>query len=92
MPGKYIDEKEFCDFKQNFNTLVQTFNHSVTEIKEDVAVLKRKSESSEKFIGKIACSVAKIEGSIGVSNKVLWWILGIVSAVIAAGLIGSLIK
>ena len=39
--NKYIDEKEFHDFKDNFHTLIDTLNHNITELTTDVSWLKK---------------------------------------------------
>ena len=67
---EYVPIEEFNDFNKNFQTLITTFNHSITEIKEDVA---------------------EIRGTLKVSIKILYWLLGIIGAIIATAFL-SIIK
>lgn len=89
---KYITEKEFEDFNHNFRTLIDTFNHSMTDVKDDVRGLKKHAESTDKAVNKISIEIAKFSGAMSVNVKVLWWLVGIFTTLIGALLIGAAIK
>jgi t-SNARE complex subunit (syntaxin) len=88
---KYIDENDFKDFKHNFNVLINTFNHSVTELKEDVKQIRNDNNTQQTIIESIKEDVASIKATIDGSNKVIWWIMGIISAIIVAVMLSKFI-
>ena len=52
MVSKYITEKQFEDFNTNFRTLIETFNHKITEMAEcNRKTAESNVEMSKKFIG-----------------------------------------
>lgn len=73
----YIEAKEFCDFKKNQDKLIKILNHSVSKISGNVEVL-----SCE--LNQLKNSTSKIEGMFGQTNKLMWWVLGILSAIFIA--------
>lgn len=88
MGGKnYIDEKEFSDFKENFKIMVNTFNHSVTDIKEDLKSFKDTSQSNMFIITK---DVSEMKGAMKTSNKLLWILVGTIFTVVGAACLASI--
>ncbi|MBT3451191.1 hypothetical protein HN448_04435 [archaeon] len=83
MVRRYIEEKEFGDFKENFNLLVQTLNHNVTDIRDDV---KKFQEGSVEIFGE----VKELKGQLKTSNRLLWTIIGIITTVMIAAVISGL--
>ena len=81
--ARYIEEKDFCDFKQNFHTLIETFNHSMTDLKKDFKETKNK-------VGKIAEILSEMRGSLKITQKVVWWIAGIIGTVFAAACLANI--
>jgi len=82
MAKKYIDEKEFCDFKQNFHILINTFNHSITDIKDEMV-------ANRNNLTKLVQVVSEIKGQLKVTSRLVWWIAGIISTLVAAGILAS---
>lgn len=46
----YVDVKTFEDVKANQDTLIQVLNHTMSEIKIDVAVIKNSLTSTNAFM------------------------------------------
>lgn len=88
---KYIDEREFYDFKENFKLLVNTFNHSITDLKEDVKKIKDDNCKQGKSLSSMQADVAVIKNSVTNSSKVVWWIMGIMGAIAVAAIIGTVL-
>jgi len=85
MGRKYIDAGTFEDFKNNQDVLIGILNHNMTEIKNDF------KKFSENFI-KVCVDVGEIKGSFKVSQKIFWWMMGILGTVgtlIIIGVISS---
>ena len=82
MTKKYINEKEFCDFKTNFHTLINVFNHNITDMKDD-------AKETKDQVTIIATLLAKMEGNMSVISKIVWWILGIIATLIAAAVFAN---
>lgn len=89
--AKYIEENDFKDFKHNFNILIDTFNHSVTELKEDVKQIKCDSNKQQNIITSIREDVASIKTALRSANKLMWWIMGIISAIIISAILANFI-
>jgi hypothetical protein len=75
---RYIDEREFADFKENFHTLIETLNHSVTDIKEDLNSVRTNS--------------ALMNNSLRNINKILWGVVGVLSTIAVSVLIAVITK
>lgn len=89
---KYVDSNDFKDFKNNFNTMVNVFNHSVTSIREDS---KKTSENVEKIsveFTNIKSDVAVIKERTKNSVWKLNWIFGIIATVVAGGILSAIIN
>jgi len=87
MTRRYISAEEFCDFKENFGVMVNTFNHSISEIKEDVKNIAEKTSKNINVIGK---DVAEMRGIMKVSSRLLWALMGIISAITISALLASI--
>jgi len=79
----YINETEFCDFKENFKLMVQTLNHNITEMKDDAKVTK------EQIIN-MAVDLGEIKGKLKITSKIVWWILGIIAVIVGAAVLATL--
>lgn len=75
MAKKYVDAKTFDDFSRNQELMIQTFNHNITTLTDAVV--------------RIEISFAELLGGQKVLKKVVYWILGIIGAVIVAGVVGN---
>lgn len=86
MKEKYVDENDFKDFKQNFNLMIQTFNHSVSDIKASVVEMRTDVREIKQTQERVSTDLAELKGQYKVSMKVLWWIMGILAGAVAVGL------
>ena len=95
---KYVTEAQFgalvkimeSSMKANQATsdkLVDTFNHSVSEIKKDVHEFKEKSGDK---LNQMAISFAKMEGSTETSKKLLWILVSFIGAMFGAVILSVL--
>lgn len=70
MKCRYIDEKQFDDFKENFHILIETLNHNVTSMKDDIGTMKINTAlmtNSMKNITKITWGIVGVLTTIGVA-------------------------
>lgn len=77
-PGRfYVEEREFKDFKHNFHTLIDVFNHNVTGIKDDVCKIKEEIINTKIELAK---NTQKTESV----RTIVWWIMGILATIIGS--------
>lgn len=87
---KYIDEKEFIDFKENFKLLVQTLNHNVTDIRDDMNEFKKDIKEFKNQSMEVFSEFKEVKGSMYITNKLMWALLGILTTISGAILISTL--
>jgi len=81
---KYINEKQFTDFKSNFTLLVETLNHNITKIEKNVDKAAKATEST-------SLTLAELKGSFRIQSKITWGLVGVVFTVIAGIIIGAIV-
>lgn len=85
---KYVNAEDFKDFKQNFSTMVNVFNHSVTAIREDSKSTRKVVEKIGNEFGDIKVDLAIVKQKNHTNNWMIKWILGIIASLIVAGVVG----
>lgn len=90
--SKYVDADDFKDFKNNFNTMVSVFNHSVTSIREDS---KKTSENVQKIsneFNNMKSDIIIIRENTKNNNWKLTWIFGIIATIVVGGVLGTIMN
>ncbi len=90
MVKRYVDAKDFNDFKKSFETMVDVFNHRVSEIGET-------SKETNKSVGEIAKGLYDMKTDVAVTkektknnNFMIKWILGIIALVVVGGVLSGI--
>lgn len=90
MRCNYIDAKTFEEFKKNQEMMINIFNHSITDIKDDVKELKEEAKKTSSCISTINSNFSKFTGSYGILQKIVWSIFGIICTIVGAIIIATL--
>lgn len=88
---KYVQVEDFKDFTHNFNIMVDVFNHSVSNIREDSKKTKEIVEKIGSEFGNIKTDLAVVREKTHTNNWMIKWIFGIIAGLVIAGVIGTFI-
>lgn len=75
MAKKYVDARTFDDFNQNQKVMIETLNHNITKLTDSVV--------------RIEIAFAELLGGQKVLKKIVYWILGIMAALIVGGVLST---
>ncbi len=86
--NEYITPVEFRDFQINQERLIEVLNHNMSDIRKDIRFLKNVFSKKMEEFSIVVKDVAEIKGSLKVTSKIVWWILGIITVIVVAAAFG----
>jgi hypothetical protein len=74
---KYIEVREFQDFNKNFDILINTFNHKISEVEKNTKDMAKSNTKLSNELITLATDICWIK-------KFMAWVLGILATLTGA--------